>query len=175
MSCTTNNPCFCLCTHIPPTIPCKSPTGCLKLGYLIVKPQDSVGPCNKTGEVSFKCFDFSGCCSSDIRVVVDNIDFPNKLTVNSITKDKLVFTTSNEANPGDKIKIRIKATCCDLGDYGEITIFIKDLCDCTVCETGYVCDKCTGACVTAPVVVTDITVGAGETIVYNENNIIING
>lgn len=175
MSCTPNNPCSCLCQYIPPVTPCKSPTGCLKLGYLIVKPENSVGPCGKTGEVSFSCFDFSGCCSSDIKVVVDHNSNPEKITVNSLTKDKMVFTTTSEANAGDKIKIRIKATCCDLGDYGEITIFIKDLCDCTVCETGYVCDKCTGSCIPAPVVVTDILIGGGEAIVYNENNITING
>jgi len=120
------------------------------LGYLLVRPEDSVGPCGKTGYVSFSCFDFSGCCTKDVRIVEDYNSAPEKLVVNSITKDKLTFTTTNLANPGDKIKIRIKATCCDLGDYGEITIFIKDLCDCTVCEAGYVCDKCTGACIATP-------------------------
>ena len=148
--CTTNNPCHCLCKYIPPAAPCTSKTGCLRLGYLVVKPKNSVGPCGKTGYVSFSCFDFSGCCSGDIRIIVDNISDPDKIIVNSITKEKLTFTTTNAANAGDKIKIRIKATCCDLGDYGEITIFIKDLCDCTVCESGFVCNKCTGTCIAVP-------------------------
>ena len=146
----SSNPCSCLCTYVPPVQPCTSKTGCLRLGYLIVKPENSVGPCGQQGVVSFSCFDFSGCCTKDVKIVVDYNSAPDKLIVNSVTKTGLTFTTTNAANAGDKIKIRIKATCCDLGDYGEITIFIKDLCDCTVCEAGYTCDKCTGACIPIP-------------------------
>ena len=145
-----NNPCSCLCQYIPPATPCSSKTGCLRLGYIIVKPENSVGPCGQQGSVSFSCFDFSGCCTKDVKIVVQSNSAPDKITINSITKEKLVFTTTEAAEPGDKIKILIKATCCDLGDYGEITIFIKDDCACENCEAGYTCDKCTATCIPIP-------------------------
>lgn len=174
MSCTTNNPCYCLCQYVPPSTPCKSPTGCLRLGYLTVKPEDSVAPCNQTGEVSFKCFDFSGCCSSDIRIVVDDNPNPTKLIVNSLTKDKLVFTITDQAQVGERLKLIIKATCCDLGDYAYISIFVKDPCSCVNCESGFVCNNC-GDCVPAPVITGDVEFTGTETLVYNENSVIING
>lgn len=142
-----DSPCWCLgrCTQVNTPV-CNS-GGCIRLGTIIVKPEDSKGPCGKTGRVDFKCFDVSGCCNKDVKATVINIDKPEKLTVGSITKDYLEFTTTNEANALDKIIVTIKISCCGLADYGQIIIFIKDPCECISCETGFTCDKCTEECI----------------------------
>lgn len=139
-------PCWCVGTHTPPPTTCKK-GDCIKLGYILVKPSDSVGPCGQQGKVSLKCFDFSACCnSSELYIDVVHNSAPNKLVVNSIDKNELIFTTTEEAEPYDKIVLTIKAKCCHLGDFGEITIFIKDLCECVNCNSQQICNKCTAEC-----------------------------
>lgn len=146
MNCTANCPCWCIGTHTPPVDTCKK-GNCIKLGYILVKPENSVGPCNKQGKVSLKCYDFSACCKSEnLNIQVVNNSAPEKLVVNSINRNELTFTTTNLAKAYDKIVITIKAECCNLGDYGQITIFIKDLCECVTCDAGESCDNC-GDCV----------------------------
>lgn len=146
MNCTANCPCWCIGTHTPPVDTCKN-GNCIKLGYILEKPENSVGPCSQQGKVSLKCYDFSACCNSEnLRVEVINNSAPDKLTVDSINKNELTFTTTNLAQAYDKIVLTVKAECCKLGDYGQITIFIKDLCECINCDSGESCNNC-GECV----------------------------
>jgi len=142
-----NNPCWCLGTCTTPITPVCSKGHCIRLGNILVRPEDSVGPCGKVGRVDFKCFDLTGCCGQEFNGVVIHNTNPEKLTVNSITKDYLEFTTTSEANPLDKITLTIKISCCSLADYAQITIFIKDLCDCITCPTGFTCNKCDKECI----------------------------
>lgn len=170
----TDCPCWCIGTHtLPPTEkPCKKGE-CIKLGYILVKPEDSVGPCNKQGKVSLKCYDFSACCKGEdgFKIEVVHNSSPDKLIVNSITKDELVFTTTSEANAYDKIVLTVKAECCKLGDYGQITIFIKDLCDCVKCTNGEFCNKCTAEC---EEVEGDLVLSAeGDLVTQNESGLIL--
>ena len=166
-NCNANNPCWCLCNYTPPANPPCKDGKCLKLGYLLLKPENSVGPCNKTGKVSLKCFDYSGCCGKDVVLEIVHNSNPDKLTIDSITKDELTFTTTNLAEPLDKITLTIKGTCCGLGDYGQITIFIKDLCECINCPTGNSCNKCDAECYP---VLGDLVLEAEEPLTTNKES-----
>lgn len=147
MSNNLNNPCWCLGRCVTPSTPVCSKGNCIRLGNIIVKPEDSVGPCGKTGMVGFQCFDLSGCCGNEFKGTVVHNSNPEKLIVNEITKQHLEFTTTEEANPLDKITLTIKISCCKLADYAQITIFIKDLCECADCENGFTCNKCDAECI----------------------------
>jgi hypothetical protein len=166
-NCNANNPCWCLCNYTPPLSPPCKKGKCLKLGYLLLKPENSVGPCGKTGKISLKCFDYSGCCGKDIVLEVVHNTHPEKLTVDSITKDELIFTTTEEAEPLDKITLTIKGSCCGLADYGQIVIFIKDLCECVTCTTGNTCNKCDAECYA---VVGDLVLEVEEPLLTNNQS-----
>lgn len=156
MACTTLSPCSCIgnCTGDPDPGPPTSCT-CLDLGYITVYPDDSVGPCEQTGTVSFTdCYDFCACENENATLTVMNISPENAVTVNSITTAGLSFTTNSDVvSAYDKVEITIKATCIadfddtvTLGDFTTITIFIKDLCKGIICGDGQTCNKCSGEC-----------------------------
>lgn len=172
MSC-LNCPCWCIGTHtLPPTEKPCAKGECIKLGYILVKPENSVGPCGQQGKISLKCYDFSACCNSDsLKIEVVNNSNPEKLIVNSIDRNELVFTTTSEAEAYDKIVLTIKAECCKLGDYGQITIFIKDLCECVKCANGESCNKCTAECEEVP---GDLVLSAeGDLVTQKESGLIL--
>lgn len=148
------NPCSCVGTYTPPNDNCSTSCKCVSLGYITVWPDNGVGPCSKTGTVSFSCFDFCACENEEATLSVVDITPAGILTVNSITQSGLSYTTTDDAEAYDKVEITIKATCTSeddptvkLGDYTVITIFIKDLCKDILCDSGEYCEKCGGTCV----------------------------
>jgi len=154
MSCTQDNPCSCVSTCNPSDPPVVTNNcDCLNLPYITVFPDDSVGPCGQTGTVDFSdCFDFCACEEEVAVLTVMDID-PPVLVVNSINTGGMSYTTTEDAEPYDKVEVTIKATCTDkddedvlIGDYTTITIWIKDLCKNVLCESGEICNKCTGEC-----------------------------
>jgi hypothetical protein len=87
------------------------------------------------------------------------------MTIDSITKTGLTFTTNGVGIGNSKEEINIKVVCKDAdgcviqSDYGRIVIYLKDLCAGVICDTGEDCDKCTGVCGTACV---DVSIGPGN-------------
>lgn len=146
--------CSCIPTYTPPSNPTCPPKTCIcvDLGYITVFPDDSAGPCENNGTVSFTdCFDFCACENGVATMSVISNSNPEKLIVNSITQSGLSFTTTDEANANDKITLVVKGSCLSesgetLGDHSIITIYIKDLCKGVSCDPGEVCNKCTGEC-----------------------------
>lgn len=143
------SPCFCFgeCTPNNPDTPCK--TGkCFQLGTIVVSCENSVGPCNQTGTIPFKCFCYP-CENPTFKIT--NLDQIKGLVVDSIDKDGVTVTTDGTLEPYDKVEICFKASCptedCDhKSDYGSVVIYIKDLCLGVDCATGSTCDKCNGEC-----------------------------
>lgn len=156
MACTNLNPCACLgkCTPDDPIDPLES-CECLDLGYITVYPDDSVGPCNQVGTISFTdCYDFCACENENATITVLNIEPADAITVNTITTAGMNFTTNSEiVDAYDKVEVTIKATCISatnedevIGDHTVITIFIKDDCKGVICGEGETCNQCTGEC-----------------------------
>lgn len=140
-----NNCCLCFgkCTKNRTT--CS--TNCITLGTILVEPKNSVAPCGETGLVKFTCFDTCSC-KGDLEWSVLKVSKPTWITVNSITKDGLTFTTTSAAEINEPIEVTIKAVCDDgRGDYGKVIILLKSNCKGVSCPPDQICDKCTGECV----------------------------
>jgi len=141
-------------TYTPSTSTCSTTCKCLDLGAITVFPDDGVAPCGQSGVVSFTdCFDFCPCDNEVATMSVQDITPEDVITVNSISQSGLTYTTSDDAEPNQKVTITVKAVCASkttagvtLGDYTTITIYIKDLCKGVLCDSGETCNKCTGEC-----------------------------
>ena len=143
------DPCYCIGQHIPPKDPVKCPTGdCFELGTVVITCENSVGPCNETGFISFSCFTFP--CANPQFEVINKKDL-KYLTVDSIDSQGITFTTNGEGNANDREEICFRAVCkgddCDVkSDYGSAVIYIKDKCAGVICPEEHQCNKCTGEC-----------------------------
>lgn len=156
MACTQPNPCACISQCNPSDPPSvTSNCECLNLPYITVFPDDGVGPCNKTGTISFTdCFDFCACENEVATITVLDISPAGAVTVNSINTAGMNYTTVDSVvDAYDKVEVTIKATCVDaddeevtIGDHTIITIWIKDDCKGVLCGAGETCNQCTGLC-----------------------------
>ena len=156
--------CFTSYTANPVSITAPCGDDCIHLGTIVVACTDSVGPCSAQGTVPFDCFCIP-CDNPTFQIL--NTSSLQYLTVDSISKTGLVFTTNGVGTGNSKEEINIKVICKDAdgcniqSDYGTIVIYLKDLCAGVVCPTGEECDKCTGICGVSCV---DVAVGPGNSL-----------
>lgn len=144
----------CTCTHtdspkpiIPDTCKFDKCKDCMRTASLVILPQSSVGPCGHTGVIDLSNINNYDVCKGEVFHKVTSYD---KEAFESVSIDdtegiKIFFTTTKDAIPGEHYKITYKASCIDqnIGSFGIIQVFIKDLCAYTKCEQ---CDPCTGEC-----------------------------
>lgn len=148
-NCTQINPCSCTGSYVGAIgVVSACSTNCLCLGNILVEACDSVGPCEQVGTVDISCFNLT--CTTDFVIRVEEVFPLGIITVTSITNSTLTFTTTNEANAGDRVELRLYASCSEdcgvIADYGGIVIYIKDDCEGVVCIDGETCNKCTAVC-----------------------------
>lgn len=151
MSCTKINPCTCLGIQTPTTpTPCPTPSNCLTLCNIIIPPDESVGPCDKTGNIPFDNFDYGACGVTTPTLQVINlaeIEEQGYITIDSIDETGLTFTTTDQAVGNGKVEVCIQGTCGIFQDIATIIIYIKDLCEGVICiEENFFCNPCSGAC-----------------------------
>lgn len=135
--------------YCPSSTPTSKCGDCLTLGRVLVGCENSIAPCatEDTLTIPFDCF----CIPCDNpQFKVTNSSEIEHLTVVSISADGLVVQPTGTGSANSKVEIRIKAVCsdgCDTrSDFGEIVIFLKDICKGVLCDDNQTCNDCTGDC-----------------------------
>lgn len=144
----------CKCVTNAISIPtCK--TGCILGGVHIVYPQNSVGRCGQEGVIDLTAMSTH---SRNVTECKNGNAISYKLdkwadSFESVTRDgnSLIYVFKTDAEIGVSHKIRFVAKCSDgRGAYGEILVFVKDICSTLNCNGNQVCDECTETCIDAP-------------------------
>lgn len=120
---------------------------CMRTASLVIIPKNSVGPCGKQGVIDLTNVNDYKVCEGEVFHKITSYDTTafESVSIDDTEGIKIYFTTSDKAVPGEHYKITYKASCIDqnIGNFGIIQVFIKDLCAYTKCEQ---CDPCTGDC-----------------------------
>ena len=141
--------CTCFGNYVPSNPNCgggpKCNGGCFSLGTIIANDcNQPVYSCGVQVTVPFDCF----CIPCEEPKIEVKSAESSKYTIDSITKDELVITTTESAMPGDRLEIDFKMTCEDddcviKSDYGKVVLFVESRCKGLDCGQ---CDECTGEC-----------------------------
>lgn len=144
------NPCSCFSSYTSYTPSTTSSCDdCIRLGTLLVTGSDAADPCGGAGVVLFDCFCYGGCDDGSVTFTILETSPAGAITVDSITKDQMNYTTGVDTEGGDRVEVLFEAVCNDTGlaDHGRVIIYLNNLCANVNCTTGQVCDHCTGTCV----------------------------
>lgn len=151
-NCNCTQQCPCSVTPDPcPTSACGA--NCFILTTPLVQPVNSVGPCQQVGVIPIsEDNQYASCTGSDLVYTIEGYDEVGFDSVVFVDGD-IQFTTSSTAVPNTYYEgvYRVRCKSTGQGGYGRFYVGIKDLCQYVSCNSGYVCNKCTGECEAAPI------------------------
>lgn len=144
--------CKCFGNNFTPNNNCsttKKCGDCLSLGHILVGCRNSIAPCDvdNTLKIPFDCFCFP---CENVSFKITNKSDIKYATVVSIDKTGLTIKPDGTGGANSKVHVEFLAMCSDdcdsKSDFGSVTIYLKDLCKGVICEDGFACDECSGAC-----------------------------
>jgi len=122
---------------------------CIFAPHMLLYGEDAPNLCGVTKSVVWdeKCLDDCGCGSTAPSFRLD--EYTDNLTGVSVDENGITFTTAWSEGKSEVATISYIMYCNKLSSIGTLTIVMNNPCINVTCSEGYVCNHCTGGCVSA--------------------------